>query len=225
MRQALTILFLFYFFALFGQTTKSNYEHVTACITERKWAELKELFQGVVMEDADEAATFFWKSLDIGKEGKWIMAWELGSYYKDKRDYDKACPFFAELNRVFPNDVQSLSIHAEMEVLRGKEREALELYEKILALDVNNLPANIFVGNYYYLQADGQKSTLESNFRKIQVPNKMQYANYRNHLEELLDSEYSKARICLQRVIAQFPSTEVKKTLDKIKTVEKEVNN
>ena len=95
------------------------------------------------------------------------------------------------------------------------------MYEKVLSLDINNLPANIFVGNYYYLQAEGRRNSLESNFRKIQLPTKMQYANYRNGLDDLMSSEYSKARIYLQRVIAQFPSTEVRKTLDKIAMVEK----
>ena len=115
------LLILFYPLLLSAQAKADVLERVSTDITERKWAELKESFHEAVQKDADDAGTFFWRSIDAAKESKWIMAWELGDYYKGKGDYDKACPFFAELNRLFPNDIPSLSIHAEMEVLRGKE--------------------------------------------------------------------------------------------------------
>lgn len=226
MKQTLTIfLLLFAPVFLLAQSDNLVYEQISANIEGRKWAELKELFHKAVIEDADDAGTFFWKSVDAAKEGKRIMAMELGSYYREKRDYDKACPFYAEMNRLFPSDIMSLSTHAEMEVLRGREKEALLLYERVLTLDANNLAANIFIGNYYYLQADKEKKVLEDGYHKLRTPTKMQYAAYRNGVEELVNAEYSKAKVCLQRVIAQFPSTEVKKTLEKIQTVEKEINH
>ena len=50
----------------------------------------------------------------------------------------------------------------------------------------------------------------------------MQYARYREHINDLVNSDYAKAKGYLQRVIALFPSFEVKKVLDKIRMVEME---
>lgn len=49
-----------------------------------------------------------------------------------------------------------------MEMMRGKEKKMpLKAYEKVLMLDADNLQANIFLGNYYYLQAEKDKKKLE----------------------------------------------------------------
>ena len=40
-----------------------------------------------------------------------------------------------------------------MQVCRGQEKDALRMYEKILQLEADNLAANIFLGNYYYLDS------------------------------------------------------------------------
>ena len=42
-------------------------------------------------------------------------------------------------------------------MMRGKEKDAVKTYEKVLMLDANNLQANIFLGSYYYLQAEREK--------------------------------------------------------------------
>ena len=52
----------------------------------------------------------------------------------------------------------------------------------------------------------------------------MQYARYREGLSQILTTRYIKAKGYLERVVSQFPSTEAKKTLDRIKLIEKEVN-
>lgn len=44
-----------------------------------------------------------------------------------------------------------------MQVCRGQEKDALRMYENILKLDADNLAANIFLGNYYYLMAEQEK--------------------------------------------------------------------
>jgi hypothetical protein len=40
------------------------------------------------------------------------------------------------------------------------------MYEKILQLDADNLAANIFLGNYYYLMAEQEKKKLETDYKK-----------------------------------------------------------
>lgn len=78
--------------------------------------------------------------------------------------------------------------------MRGEAKDAMKLYEKVLALDADNLQANIFLGNYYYLQAEQKKKTLEDNYKKIVAPTRMQYAGYRNGLSDIYSNGYSKAK-------------------------------
>ena len=92
---------------------------------------------------------------------------ELAAYYKDKRNYDKAYLFYKEWLQYNPEDVPGLVACAEMQMMRGETKDALKLYEKVLTLDADNLQANIFLGNYYYLQAEQKKKTLEENYKKI----------------------------------------------------------
>lgn len=110
-----------------------------------------------------------------------------------------------------------------MQVCRGQEKDALRMYENILKLDADNLAANIFLGNYYYLMAEQEKKNWKVT-TKLSSPTKMQYARYRDGLSKLFATGYEKARSSLQKVVLRFPSTEAQKTLDKILRIEKEVN-
>ena len=110
-------------------------------------------------------------------------------------------------------------------MMRGKEKDAVNLCEKVLMLDANNLQANIFLGNYYYLQAEQAKKKIEEDYKKISSPTRMQYARYRNGLSDIFSTRYVRAKSYLQKVLQLFPSTEAGKTLEKIKKVEIEMNN
>ena len=156
-------------------------------------------------------------AIEAGQHGQAVA-------YKKNRNYDKAFLFYKELSQKTPDNVDYLEAVAEMQVCRGQEKDALRLYENILRLDADNLAANIFLGNYYYLMAEREKKKLESDYRKISSPTKMQYARYRDGLSKLFATGYEKARSSLQKVVLRFPSTEAKKTLDKILLIEKEVN-
>ena len=107
--------------------------------------------------------------------------------------------------------------------LEDKEKDAVKTYEKVLILDANNLQANIFLGNYFYLQAEREKKKLEDDYKKITSPTRMQYARYRNGLSDVYSNGYSKAKDYLQRVLQLFPSTEAGNTLEKIKKLEMEI--
>lgn len=137
----------------------------------------------------------------------------------------RAYLFYKEWLQYYPADVSALVACAEMQMMRGETKDAMKLYEKVLALDADNLQANIFLGNYYYLQAEQKKKTLEDNYKKIVAPTRMQYAGYRNGLSDIYSNGYSKAKGYLQKVLQLFPSTEAGKTLERIKKLEKEMNN
>ena len=52
----------------------------------------------------------------------------------------------------------------------------------------------------------------------------MQHARYRDGLSRVLATGYNQAKEYLQNVVRQFPSTEARKTLEKIQRIEKEIN-
>ena len=173
----------------------------------------------------DDYAVFYWTSVGKATAAAPRLAQELAVCYRDKRNYDKAYLFYKEWLQYYPEDVSALVACAEMQMMRGETKDAMKLYEKVLALDADNLQANIFLGNYYYLQAEQKKKTLEDNYKKIVAPTRMQYAGYRNGLSDIYSNGYSKAKGYLQKVLQLFPSTEAGKTLERIKKLEKEMNN
>ena len=181
------------------------------------------LFRQAAGMGAEQTEMFYWTRIEKNSAVAPRLVRELAAYYKDKRNYDKAYLFYREFLQYHSEDVPALVSCAEMEMMRGKEKDAVKTYEKVLMLDANNLQANIFLGSYYYLQAEREKKKLEDDYKKITSPTRMQYARYRNGLSDVYSNVYSKAKDYLQRVLQLFPSTEAGNTLEKIRKLEAEI--
>lgn len=173
------------------------------------------LFRQAADAGEDRTEMFYWTHVDKGSEVAPRLADVLAVHYKEMRNYDKAYLFYKEFLQRHPEDVPALVSCAEMEMMRGKEKDALKTYEKVLMLDADNLQANIFLGNYYYLQAEKDKKKLEEDYKKITSPTRMQYARYRNGLSDVFTNSYGKAKTYLQRVLQVFPSMEAGNTLER----------
>lgn len=210
--------------ALFAQSGEGLLPKVSAALSAGQEEQAVSLFGQAISANPDKAEMYYWTTIDKNSDVCPKMAFKLATYYKRVRSYDKAYLFYKELLQKSPNDVNYLNGCAEMEVCRGREDEALRTYERVFELDANNLAANIFIGNYYYLMAEQEKQKIENDYKKIAAPTRMQYAHYRDGLNRLLSTGYGKAREYLQNVIRQFPSTEAQKTLNKILLMEKEIN-
>ncbi|MDR0893291.1 MAG: hypothetical protein LBN24_11880 [Mediterranea sp.] len=137
--------------------------------------------QRVSAAELERQEMHYWIDVDKESHAAEVLAEELAKAYRENRNYDKAYLFYKELLMRTPADVPRLEACAEMQVRRGKEKDAVRMYEQILTLDADNLTAGIFLGNYYYLQA-----------------------------------EYPKARDLLRKVLARFPSTGARQTLERI---------
>lgn len=209
---------------LFGQKAEEILKKVATAMDEERWSQAMSFFRQAIDLDMERAEMFYWTRVDKATDASEKMASDLAMAYKTARNYDKAYLFYKELLQKRPDNVDYLTDCAEMEVYRGKEKDALRTYGKALKLDPDNLAANIFIGNYYYLLAEKEKNKLDSEYRKISSPTRMQYARYRDGLNRVLVEGYAKAKGYLQKVILSFPSTEARKTLDKILLIEKEVN-
>ena len=219
----LSLLFSFPF-VLSAQMVGETLQKVSAALDNRQWDQAVTLFRQAVNTNVEKAEMFYWTGVDKSLEVSSRMGRELAAYYKKSRSYDKAYLFYKEWLQYYPEDVPGLVACAEMQMMRGEAKDALKLYETVLALDADNLQANIILGNYYYLQAERKKKTLEDNYKKIISPTRMQYASYRNGLSDVFANGYDKAKNYLQKVLQLFPSTEAGKTLERIKILEKEMN-
>lgn len=225
--RALTILFLSLFslpLMLNAQSVDEMLQKVSVAIEAGQTGQAVSYFRQTISLNIDRTEMYYWTSVDKNSEICVKFANELAIAYKKKRNYDKAYLFYKELLQKDADNVGYLEACAEMQVYRGQEKDAQRMYEKILQLDADNLAANIFLGNYYYLMAEREKKQLDMDYKKISSPTKMQYARYRDGLSRVFATGYQKARSSLQKVIHRFPSTEAQKTLDKIMKVEKEVN-
>lgn len=218
----LTTIFLWLTLSLNAQTAEQILPSISKALSNQHWEEASNLFRLAVDKDLYKSEKFFQDSVTADCPARLEMIHQLGFYCKGSRNYEKAYVYYKELTQLKPREIIYLISCAELEVLLEKEEDAIKTYEKILSMDSNNLAANIFFGNYYYLSADKEKVQIEKEFKKNGEPTRMQYANYRNELNRLVTENYSKAKSYLERVVSQFPSVEAKKTLEKIRRVEKE---
>ncbi len=209
--------------SLLAQSADVLLQKVSEALTDNKTDYAVSLFRQAADKADNQVEMFYWTRVDKESSAALRLARELATHYKDKRNYDKAYLFYKECLQYLPEDVTILVPCAQMQLMRGEEKDAVKLYEKVLALDADNLQANIFLGNYYYLQAERDKKKLEDDFKKISSPTRMQYARYRNGLSDVVSTGYDKAKLYLQKVLQLFPSTEAVKTLDKIKKLELEL--
>ena len=224
--KTLTLLifgFLLFPMSLSAQSVDVLLQKVSEALSAGKDDYAVSLFRQAAGAGTEQTEMYYWTNVEKNSAVAPRFVRELAAYYKDKRNYDKAYLFYKEWLQYNPEDVSGLVVCAEMQMMRGETKDALKLYEKVLTLDADNLQANIFLGNYYYLQAEQKKKTLEENYKKIVSPTRMQYAQYRNGLSEVFSKGYGKAKGYLQKVLQLFPSTEAGKTLDKIKKMELEL--
>ena len=216
-------LFLMLPLSVFAQSAGELLQKVSEALSEGKDDYAVSLFRQSADAGVDLAEMFYWANVDKNTVVASRLANELAAHYKEMPNYDKAYLFYKEFLQRHPEDVPALVSCAEMEMMRGKEKDALKTYEKVLMLDGDNLQANIFLGNYFYLQAEKERKKLDDDFKKITSPTRMQYARYRNGLSDVLTNSYSKAKTYLQRVLQVFPSMEAGNTLERIKKMEAEM--
>lgn len=225
--KALTLLFSLFLMlplSLSAQSAEELLQKVSDALSTEKDDYAVSLFRQAADAGANRAEMYYWMNVDKNSAVAPRLAMELAVHYKEKRDYDKAYLFYKEFLQHHPKDVPALVSCAEMEMMRGKENDARKTYEKVLMLDADNLQANIFLGNYYYLQAEKDRKKLEDDFKKLASPTRMQYARYRDGLSDVFTKGYSKAKAYLQSVLRIFPSMEAANTLERIKKIEAEVH-
>lgn len=220
------ILFFSFFsfpILLAAQTVEEQLQRVSATLAARQEVQAVSLFERAVELHPDKSEMYYWIEVDKNSTHAAKLAQKLALYYHKHRNWDKAYLFYKELLQQDPNNVAYLAGYAEAEVCCGREDDALRTYEKILIIDANNLDANIFLGNYLFLKAEGEKKRLDTEYKRLASPSRMEYARYKDALSNVLSERYEKAREYLQQVIQRFHSTEAQKILTKIRLAEIEI--
>lgn len=224
--RTLTLLFtlmMLFSGALSAQTAGELLQKVSVALSKGQDDYAVSLFRQSANAGAEQAEMFYLTRVEKGSPVAPRLANELAAYYERKRNYDKAYLFYREYLQYHPEEISALVLCAGVEMMRGKEKEAMRIYEKVLLLDADNLQANIFLGNYFYLQAERDKKKLEEEYKKISSPTRMQHARYRNGLHDIYYYGYAKAKEYLQKVMQLFPSTEAESLLQKIAVLQKEM--
>lgn len=204
-----------------SQPVQTTLNEISIALDKKDWQNAVHLFSNAIPLSVEKAEMYYWTRVDKNCEAATGMLFELGAYYKAERNYDKAYLFYKELTNKHPNEVKYLEERAHVEVWGGKSTDAVLTYEQILYLDPDNLDANIFMGNYYFLLAEQKKERLEKDFRTISSPTRMQVISYRNSIGEIYRTDYLRAKPFLENVVSQFSSTEAKKSLEKIEKMER----
>lgn len=205
------------------QTERSLLAKLSLAVDEQLYDQAENLFRQVISADVESAEIFYWVHLDRHHAMAFKVAHELATYFEKNYEYDKANVFYKECARFVPEDISKLLAVARTDVLRGKEDEAIYTYEQVLNIQPNNLDANIYAANYYYLQGKLEKQKIEEDYKRIKSPTRMQYAHYRNELDRTFGEKYAKSRSYFQNVLKQFSSVGARKALAEIKVVEKEI--
>ena len=209
--KTLTLLFSLFLMcplSVWGQSADELLSKVSDALSEGKDDYAVSLFRQAANAGEDRTEMFYWTNVDKSSEVAPRLADVLAVHYKEMRNYDKAYLFYKEFLQRHPEDVPALVSCAEMEMMRGKEKDALKTYETV---------------SYTHLRAEKDKKKLEEDYKKITSPTRMQYARYRNGLSDVFTNSYGKAKAYLQRVLQVFPSMEAGNTLEKIKKMELEL--
>lgn len=167
--KTLTLLFSLFLVCpllAWGQSANELLSKVSGALSEGKDDYAVSLFRQAANAGEDRAEMFYWTHVDKSSAVASRFAHELAVHYKEARNYDKAYLFYKEVLQRHPEDVPALVSCAGMELMRGKEKDALRTYEKVLMLDGDNLQANIFLGNYFYLQAEKERKKVEEEYKR-----------------------------------------------------------
>lgn len=225
MKRAFSIIcFLLLAWMLPAQNATALLQKVSSLLTEKKWDAATELFQQAVGKDVERSDIYYRAEVDKSSPVAIPFAIRLAIYYKNTRDYNRAYNYYKLLLTKDPDNASYLSGCAESALGKGQETEAVELYDKVINLNPKNLRANIFLGSYYFMEAERQKHLLDNNFKRIATPTTMQRAHYKDALKALYISSYLKAKHYLESVLKLFPSAEAKKMVATINEREKEMD-
>jgi tetratricopeptide (TPR) repeat protein len=206
-----------------AQTVDNVLDQVTAALEQSHWQEADNLYRIAVDVDVFRSERYLNDKVQDNSPARPSMLMYLGDYFRRTRNYDDAYSYYKKLVAANPKDINYLLRLSEMEVQLGKESDALITYQSIYNIDENNLSANIFLGNYYFCEAEKQMNELYNEHQKTVNPTRIQLSAYHDQKVQIYNTNYKRSKKYLETASKRFPSAEVFKTLKKIQHVEDEI--
>ena len=207
--------------SVFAQVPESLVSNLFISLENKEWDNVTLLFEEFSMKDPENAEVFYWvRASEVEEISKKLLLTLATNNYKLAR-MDKALELFRHYCDKEDCSAEELLAIADILIDLGDVRLTRNLYTKVVVLEPNNLQANIFLGNYIYLQAERERKRLDSAYSKIVKPTRMNYAKYRTEMEELFDLFYTKSKHHLEVASKQIKSEEITKTLQHIASLEK----
>ena len=149
--------------ALNAQSVDEMLQKISAAIEAGQNGQAVSYFRQTIPLNIDRTEMYYWTNVDKNSEISSKLATELALAYKKKRNYDKAYLFYKELLQKDPNNVDCLETCAEMQVCRGQGKRCFAYVRKKYCNWMRIIWLLIsFLGNYYYLMAEQEKSKLET---------------------------------------------------------------
>lgn len=207
----------------YGQEEQQTLARLSEALQKKEWTSAEKLFKQAMNENIYDAENFFWIQVDKGCQVAPLMLEELSKYHLKNSNTEKAYIFSRERVKHMPNDVNLLTKTAELAASLGYLEEAWKLYEQVLRLEPQNFSANIYIGNLLLLRGEHAREEITRHYQLIDTPTRMQYANYRNKLEQVYSNYHLKAKNHLKKVKESFKSVEITKSLKSIELFEKEI--
>lgn len=223
MRKFIVVFSFFIPVLLFAQKNIILIDDIKMALKDARYAQATIMFSQLIDKDIEQSERLYWESKFYIGEVSSDLAYRLAVKYESNMVYNKAFFYYKEALYAKPNRVDCMLPMANIYLRYGEEDKAVKLCEKIAEKDENNTEANIILGNYFFFKGEVEKLKATKEYNSITKPRRMQYARYRDRLNEIFATLFDKARTHLERVMKQFPSTEAKKTLEKIELIEKEI--
>lgn len=218
---------IIFFFSLFvftlpakSQVKDSVVAEILVQCEQKNWDKVLDLFKVFAQEDPYNAEVFYWLRAADNESIKAKVLPILAKSYLKNDNPAKAIELYKELVLKTTQPVSSLLEIAETVIAIGDVRVSQLIYEKIIERDSTNLKANLFLGNFIYLRGEKERLRIEYTYSKKKKHTRMEYAEYRSELKNLLDIYYLKSREHLVRANKLRHSAEIVNTIKKIDDLE-----
>lgn len=130
-------------------------------------------------------------------------------FYYNNKMFDKAIPIAEEVLKYEPDPLKTLSIMGFSYLNNKKEAEAIETFNKVLALNKMEVDANNALGLLYYNQGSVMQDNAKEQYTSLKKPSMEDYAIYQKR--------YEKSIVILKKAIPYLENSYTAKPDDQIK--------
>jgi len=134
-----------------------------------------------------------------------------------------SCFFLLGLVMASAQNVDTLMNEAKRLLEQNHPAEAALIFEKVVETDAQNYESLAFLGNYNYLLGKQMIDKVETDYKTISQPNRMQTASYQEELKNIYDLYYEKADRYLRKALHIRENDHLNSLVRSIQTFKKKI--